>query len=405
MFIWSTPHRRYLLLAVLVGGGGGWLGWQNEVRALSGAGAPPLKFRSATRHLLMERSQKDAFARLNELRHRAGRMDLTSGESRECWEIIRSFSEQQLMAYLDELPLDNGKAVNGTLALMVFHRWAQLAPEAAARESMKPPYSKHRDLAFTIMGAWISGDPENAAKWVELYGSSDLKTAYQRIVGKTIYYQDPEGGLEKAEAIGPEALRAALVVQASKSGATPESRKEFLKRLAEYRDPMQWYQATYALVLAAPERDVEKLLDGLDEKGLPADLLKEYKNRLIDRLVRIDNERAMEWAMTEGAGVSTEKRISLFETWAGMGRWKDAAGWAIRSGRTDFIAASVRNQGGAMLKNGWQMGLQPHFGADLPARYATWRQQDAGAAGAWLESMPADMRKFIREGGADGQAR
>lgn len=405
MFLWRTPHRWYFLLALLVGGGAGWLGWKNEVRAISGAGAPPLKFRSATRHLLMDRSQKDAFARLNELRHRASWMDLTTAEKRECWEIFRSFSEQQLTAYLEELPLDNGKAANWTLACMVFHRWAQLAPEAAARASMTPPYSKHRELAFPIIGAWFFNDQESAAKWVNLNGSQDMKIAYERIAGKAIFYQDPEGGLEKAEAIGPEALRAALIVLASKSAATRESRSDYLKLLAESGDPMHWFSGTYSLVLAAPEEEVEGLLDDVVDSGIPEDLAKEYRNRLIDRLIRIDHERAMDWAMSGRSGVSDEKRLTMFETWAGIERWDEAAEWALKSGRTDFISASVSRQANAMLRNGWQMGHQPDFGADLPARYQTWQAQEPEAAGAWLGSMPSDMRKFIKEGSADGHTR
>ena len=52
------------MLALAVGGLAGWMGYRNEVAAVTAAGKPPLTFRSAVRHVLTPKAERDAVKQL-----------------------------------------------------------------------------------------------------------------------------------------------------------------------------------------------------------------------------------------------------------------------------------------------------------------------------------------------------
>lgn len=401
---WDHRQSKYLLFAVAAAGLSGWVGYRNEVAAVTAAGKPPLTFRSAARHLLTPKTERDAVKRLETLRQRAGRGDLTPSEKLECWQIIRSFSEEQVKHYLAELPPGSWRSANETLAFMLFQRWAQLDPDAAEREMKEEPYSKNPDLPFAVMNARISRDPEAAMRWLEANGSGEMKRIGGRMIGALLVRQDPATALEKAEVLGDYALGAALRATAREMAVTAESRKAFYALQEKYGKTKEWDQAIISLGYAAGARDAEELLGSLEDTGLPEEKSIKLRDRAIGMLMQTDPEKAMNWTMAPTSGVSREKQLSVYRGWA-ANHSKEAIEWAMQNGRHDLIADSVRQQGKDLARGGWEQwkgeGPQNGWSAGVVDRYRIWRNHDLAAAEAWANTMPTDIRNHLNGKKAD----
>ena len=392
------------MLALAVGGLAGWMGYRNEVAAVTAAGKPPLTFRSAVRHVLTPKAERDAVKRLETMRQRAGRGELTPAERLECWQIIRNFSEEQVKVYLADLPPGNWYSANSTLTMMLFHRWGQLAPEAATREAMKEPYSKNSvGLPYAIMNAWMARDQDGAMRWVTANGSDSFKRIGGRIMGGLLVRQDPEGGLAKAEALGEAALGGALRESARQMANTPESRKAFYALQGKYGKSKEWAQAMRTLGYAAGERDAEELLTTVKGTGLPPEQSMKIRDTAISMLMRTEPQKAMEWTMAPASGTTREKQLSVFRSWASS-HSKEATDWAVRNGRQDFIADCVREDGRWLVRNSalqWRERPKDGWAGAVADRYEIWQAHDPTGAAEWVKKMPSDIRKHLTGKEAD----
>lgn len=400
---WDRSRWGYVTFMSVAAGLAWWTGYRNEVAVVTAAGKHPLSFRSAARQLLAPKSERDAIKQLGAIRQRAGRGALTPSETAECWQIIRNFSEKQLQDYLADLPRSE---MDGTRVLiyMLFHRWAQLAPETAAREATRGPDKEDGFLVRYILSAWMSKDRDAAERWAEAQGSAHFKMISSLFMGQMLVREDPLTAPERAEKEHPAALPIVLRTMASQMGATAASRKDFLALQAKYGGREGWDSAVYVLAFAAASKDSENLLATLADTGLPPEHALEYRNVAVEQMRSQNPEKLMDWTMESASGVSAEKQASLYGDWA----WyhsREATDWAVRNGRQDFIADELKKQGKDLAGSRWENwkgeGPQGGWAAAVVHRYQAWRAHDPAAAEAWAGTMPADIRNHLNGKTAD----
>lgn len=384
----------------------GWIGWRNEVAAVTAAGKPPLTFRSAARHLFTPKAERDAVKQLEALRQRAGRGELTPSEAAECWQIIRNFSEEQVKAYLADLPPEGSmRSANDTLTMMLFQRWVQLDPEVAEREGMKDGAARHGALPYLFLNARISRDPDGAMRWLEANGSDYMKKMGRRMMGTWLVRQDPETGLEKAAALGDLALGAALGEMGKRMAGSTEALEKFYALGEKYGQTKVWDQALSSLGFYAASEDAEALLASVENSSLPPEQAAKMRNRALAAMIQSEPETAMDRAMDPATGIPPERQRSLFSGWA-QADLKGAAAWAEGHGRQDFIAHTVQETGTSLVRNGplhWSERPAGGWTGGVVNRYDLWRAHDRAAAEAWAAAMPADIRAQLN-GGKDAHA-
>lgn len=385
-----------ILVPLGVAGFAGWLGYQNEVAAVTAAGKAPITFRSTVRRLMTDREQRKTLAGLEELRQRAGRNALTPSEAAACWQVIRGFTEEQVKAYLAELPKDE-RAANRQLTEMLIFRWGQLAPEAAAREVVQnPAYARHR-MYECVLAAWLPRDRDRAMRWVKEHGSDVMKFAAERQIVRLLVAENPETAPEEAAKLGRVALRTALSDLASIMGGTAEGRKAFVERYARLSQSKEWDQAIDQLAFTAADRDPQGLLDGLEEMGLTPEQQKRFRDRSTMLQMHLKPQEVLEAGMAD-PGTTEKQRISTYSNWLAM-QPNDALAWAVENGRTDFISETVMKSALELLQTPWQPGDTSYWMNSVLMGYAAWHGKEPTAAEAWLSGMPADLRGELEKGG------
>jgi len=400
---WYRSHLIRFGVPLVVAGLGGWIGFHNEVEAVTAAGKPPLNFRSATRGLMTSRTDRDAVQQLEALRQRIGPEEPSPLEKVECWNLIRNFSEDQVKACLAELPQSDERSnrylANVYLTMMLFRQWARLDPEAAERGMKEEPFSKNRDLPYEVLHERISRDPDAARRWLESSNfDPQLKRIGARIIGSLLIKQDPANGLERAEVMGDDALGAALRSIARDMAGTPESRKEFYTLEEKYGEKKDWNNILNSIGWAAAERDAEEYLMSVKDSGLPTEQKVKMQDFALRMLIQTDPEKAMEWIIAPDANVPREKQVSKFSGWA----WEnpqESIEWAIRNGRQDLIAESVKNEAERMIYRDWGQWSDDSSGdewiTNVADRYEAWKAHDLKSAEAWVSSMPSDIRNYL----------
>ena len=395
---WDRTRWSYVMATLAAAGLAWWTGYRNEVAAVTAAGKPPLTFRSAVRHVLTPKAERDAVKRLEAMRQRAGRGELTPSESAESWRIIRNFSEEQVKAYLADLPRSAGTDSTSVLTYMLFHRWAQLTPETAAREATKDPDKEEGFLVRHVLCAWMARDRDGAERWAETSGSDYSKMICGLFIGRTLVREDPLTAPERAEKEHPEVVPIVFRTLAWDMGATAESRQAFLALRAKYGGMKGWDHAIAALASAAAQKDPENLLATLKDTGLPPEQALQYRSDAMKQMMYQNPEIMMDWTLDPASAVPMEKQASLYVGWVTQ-HPKEATEWAVRNGRQDFIADSVRERGTSLMRSGWEQwtgeGPQNERVVEIMNRYQAWRAHDASAAEAWADTMPADIRDHL----------
>ena len=389
---WDRTRWSYVMATLAAAGLAWWTGYRNEVAAVTAAGKPPLTFRSAVRHVLTPKMQRDAVKRLETMRQRAGRGELTPSEAAECWQIIRNFSEEQVKAYLADLPRSAGTDSTSVLTYMLFHRWAQLAPETAAREATKDAPKEDGFLVRYVLCAWMAKDRDGAQRWAEASGSDYSKMICGLFIGRTLVREDPLTAPDRAEKEHPEMVPIVLRTLAWDMGATAESRQAFLALRAKYGGMKGWDNAIAALASAAATKDPENLLATLEDTGLPPEQALQYRSNAMREMMLQHPEMMMDWTLDPASGVPAEKQASLYRDWPGR-HSKEATDWAVRNGKQEFIADGLRKG------SRWDLwaGPEGRWAGEIMNRYQAWRAHDSAAAEAWADTMPSDIRDHLNQ--------
>jgi hypothetical protein len=367
-------------LAFLVVGLGAGYGYYAEQRLMEGAGSRPASLRSVVRHVLASAPAAAARERLDGLRNRAGHTDLSPRERAECWEIIRGFTVEQVKDYLAELPdPPRDRPANFLLGMMLYYRWAEIDPEAAASAA-----GKDRLYSGSIMTAWMSRDPAAAIRWAAA-NQDDVGF----MAGRLFAMEDPHTAIDRADAVGQRALRSTLSTLAQQMSGSEESRKEFFKLAEGKAGTKEWDSALSSMVTSCMDRDPMDTLNHVDQFGLPADQTDRLRGEMIKQLVRNSPERALTWMQQPDAAVPVDEQRTIYSQWA-RDHPDEASAWAVKNERPELLAEAVQAAAKIVLQNDgdhWQNGLKTQFNA--------WQQRQPDAAQAWLATMPARVRENL----------
>ena len=346
--------------------------------------------------MLEPESRSTAIERLNRLRHAAGRGAPTPREAAESWEIIRGFTVEDIQAYLAELPPSSERGGNLGLINMLFHRWGQLDPAAAAKEAMQPAYKENRNLLHTVMVAWADRDLDGMMRWAAADNSDEARRAVSNVAGRLLVVQDPKTALARAAAECPEAASGVLYALAREMSGTPESRREFVELATGKVDPQEWLRCLKQFASICSERDPEGaigVVSELEGMGLPADQVAAFRDYAVSNSTLRSPEAALDQMLLPESNIPPEKQLSAYRNWAAS-EPEAAIAWAQRNGKPDFVGETVKQRALDLLHTGWQPGVndeKPWIKGFL-THFDAWKRQQPDAAAAWLQTMPSDVR-------------
>jgi hypothetical protein len=388
-----------LVLVAATLGIASWVGYRAERRSMDAAGKPATTFRSVVRHVMAPKSRKESFDRLNRLRHAAGRSEPTPRELQQCWEIIRGFTVEDVQAYFAEIPDGLRRPVNGSLATMLFFRWAQMDPEAAMNAARQPPYAEDRMAQVVVSGAWVERDMEGAMRWVKTNGSDFNKMVIGSGAGRMMAIQDPENALARATAESPSTLQGALLTLTEQLSSSKESRQKLFELLAGMEDSklkrlslnqLMWYYAD-------GDRDAALAAVGeLEESGLLPEQLETFRKDVLRTVMYDRPKEQLEWLTRPGANIEGMTQLDAYASWVSR-QPNEAIEWATQNGKVDFISDIVKRQTYESVRGGWQPGdsLRGQWENTLRVQIDTWKQHQPEAADAWLQSLPGDIRGHL----------
>lgn len=374
---------------------------------MDSAGNNPLTFRSVVRRVMAPKSRVESIDRLNELRHMAGRSELTPREHAECWSIVRGFSMQDVEACLAEIPVKPPRAVNQQLIGMLFFRWGQLDPVAAAQaaiglgyEAEETIYVAHSNMA-SVASAWAAKDPEAALRWAAASDSVLAKNLVGAAAGKMMAVQDPEGAMDKATAILPAAAGGVVIALAQRSD-TSEKRRELLAYFGSLPDSQSLDQ--YLNLLAwSPARqgpqDSPAVIEDMEHAGIPEKTVASFREMARDSLGSRNPGASIEAMQQSAPGTSEKDQQFTYFSWA-LTKPGEATAWAVEKGRSDLASNLVRSNSMNLLRSGWMPGVEEpnsYLATGVVSQFEVWRKLDPEAADAWLKTMPSDIRNYLSD--------
>lgn len=400
--------RKYLVL--LAGGTlafATWAGYRMECRVMDSAGNKPVTFESVVRRVTAPKARTEKIDKLNELRHRAGRSEPSPDEIAAAWKIIRAMGVEDVKAYLEEIPMEPRRDVNETLVCMLFSRWGQLDPEAAAELANQAPYKDRYTFMMAVVTSWADRDPEGALRGTGKLGLGPfLQNTAGKAVGRMLVQKDPATALDRAIAEFPAAVNGVATALAQQPGETEESRRAIMLRLVSLPNNGQALDAYVQTLLGRSIKDrgfLQGLLAEVDGYGLPENRLRGLKGAIEHHLNRYGPQDTQ-----TGPPVAdhqpVERQKTIYTHWSAQEPDK-ALAWAEQNRRADLVENVVKQQSMNLLRSNWQPGLTEERGSPwvkgVVLQYQSWKKLDPAAADSWLKTMPADIRKHLSPSSSD----
>lgn len=389
-----------ILLAAGTLGLAAWFGYSAERHVMDAAGSKPVTIQSVVRRAMAPKSRTGPIDKLNQLRHIAGRTRPTPREIAEFWEIIRAFSIEDVKAYLAEIPPPPSHPVNHLLVEMLFYRWTQMDPEAAATEAMQSAYDQGSYAILSVVTAWTARDPEGALRWAAGPDGRGMGFFADR-AGRMLVAHNPEHALELAAKEFPWALDSVLDALARRAaGETAESGAKLISQVAALYGPAGLDDYLSQLVFIVAQKDPEKaglLLDAAGKAGIPEKETQLLRARLAHQEKPWDFNEAMDAMFGAGSKISEQDQLSYYSN-RSVNDTDKVVAWASQAGRSDLIAEGVKKQSIALLRSAWHPATGSsggHYSKSVLTQYDAWRKMDAPAAEAWLQTMPMDIRTHL----------
>jgi hypothetical protein len=391
-----------ILLATGTLGAALWLGYSAERHVMDAAGSKPVTFRSVVRRAMAPKSRTERIDQLNRIRHTAGRSHPTPRESAECWEIVRSFSADDVKAALAEIPQTPSRAVNEMLMGMLFFRWGQMDPETAAREATQPPYAENYMAILSVAAAWADRDPEGALRWAATVESQLAKNTVGNTAGKMLALRSPEDALKALTEL-PTARHGVVITLAREASGTEEARTKLISQLGALPDPwaLKQYlnQLVWSHVYGHPEA-AESFVAEMERSGISEEDIANVRKMTLDYVRRSAPWEAANSMLSPDSTATPREQQAHYSNWA-VREPEKAAAWASQEGRTDLVADMVKQQSLNLLRSNWQPGVDESSNSPwvtgVLTQYEVWRKLDANAATAWLQTMPTDIRNHLSQ--------
>lgn len=391
----KTWKIKVLLVPVALGLSILW-GYRSERHVMDSAGNRPVTLRSTVRHLLAPESRSVAIERLETLRHAGGRAGFRPRDSAECWSIIRSFNVEDVQAYLADLPSDPKSESIAQLTGMLFYRWAQMDGIAAGNAVLQPPYNKDRSAVFPIATAFLGRDIDGAMRWAASSGSDDAKRIMGDLAGRLLAIQDPQHALDRAAAEYPSAIRSVIQSLFQRMGDTEESYRQFLSLTLGKVSPDEWGRSINGMAYEwsrKPPEETQTLLAEFERAGVAADQLESFRKELIRGSINQSPEQSLDRMLLPESPTPPDQPLEAYVIWS-YSHADEAAAWALKNDKSDFISDTVKKQSLLLLRNGWQPGMNDNstWVSGVRSQFKSWQQHQPDAADAWLQTMPGDLR-------------
>ena len=388
-----------LALVAITLGVAAWTGYRSERRGMDAAGKPATTFRSVVRHVMAPKSRTEMIDRLNALRHTAGRSQPTPQEVKQCWEIIRGFTVEDVQAYLAEIPDGLKRPVNHVLISMLFYRWAQMDPEAAMNAATQPPYAENRETLYMVAVPWMQRDVEGAMRWAKASNSDYAKSVIGNDVGRMMVMQDPETALARAKAEFPDAVNSVLLTLTDKLRGNKESRRKLFELLGSIEDPRMQRRCLNQLTWSYVEGDRDEAMAAvaeLEESGLLAEQAENFRKEVSFYAMRDRPQERLEWMMRPESNAQAETQLNAYSNWAASNP-AEAIEWAKKNDKIDFLGETVKRMTYAQIRAGWQPtdDSRQHWEDTTHRQFNAWQAHQPEAAGVWLQTLPGDFREIF----------
>ncbi|MCW1914134.1 hypothetical protein OJ996_11140 [Luteolibacter sp. GHJ8] len=394
-------RKKLLLLSAGILVAATWIGYRAECRVMDSAGNKPLTVQSVVRRVTAPKERRQTLDRINEIRHLVGRLEASPREAAEAWEIIRALGIEDVQACLAEIPQKPQRHVNAMITQMLFQRWGQLDPQAAAEVASKPPYDQDYSVMLAIGISWAERDVEAALRWGKSQPDNTAQNMIGLTAGRLLVRQDPEKALSRALAEFPFATHGVISGLVSETANKEEARRKVVTELAaleekrylrSYLSQLGWFVDDKPEVLTALVKDLE-------QAGLPEAELKEFTQRMEQRVRHGDWERSITNTFGPDSTASAEEKQRLFSNWA-TNQPDKALAWAKKQGNLETLAESVRRNSNNLLRSNWQPASTPSMNPwekGIVDQFQAWRERDTSAADQWLQTMPSDIRQHLSQ--------
>lgn len=394
-------RKKLLLLSAGILAAATWIGYRAECRVMDSAGNKPLTVQSVVRRMTAPKERRRTVDRLNEIRHLAGRMGASPRETAEAWEIIRALGIEDIKACLAEIPRKPQRPVNDMMLQMLFQRWGQLDPQAAAEVASKPPYEEDYSAMLAVGISWAERDVEGALRWAAGQRENTAQNMMGITAGRVLAHEDPEKAIKRALAEFPFAISGVISGLVSETSGNEETRRKVLGQLAALEDkgPLRRYVQQLSWFVNDSPEVFASLVKDLEQAELSEGDLKEFKARLEARARHRDWEGSIATTFAPDSTASAEEKQRLFSTWS-INQPDKALAWAKEQGNLETLAESVRRNSNYLLRSNWQPASVPStnpWEKGIVNQFQAWRERDSSAADTWLETMPSDIRQHLSQ--------
>lgn len=383
---------RIILLASLSIAVAVWSGYRAERRIGDAAGAPAINVKKVVKRLVTSAAERAGTDRLEELRQGIGRKVPSRREEDALWSAIRGFSVDEVEVALESLPKEMNREVNIRIATMLYYRWAQLDPQAAAAAA-----EGDTNYYFgAVIAAWSRSDPMATIRWGRNSGSKNIRSHIGNFTAWKWVAEDPFKAVSRARAEFPEAVPAVLRQLVGKLPDSPESRTQILKILADEipEEERLWYFSSYAFRSGVLDSSrVDEIATDMSAAGWSESSIREFHEKFQRTVPAKGIPPILERASPE---VGREDRESVYQNWV-VNRPDDAIQWAESRGEADLISHSVKELADLVLASAWSPGRETHWPVPNSVRrqFTAWQRMDAPAAAAWLTTLPTDFRNHF----------
>ncbi len=211
-------------------------------------------------------------------------------------------------------------------------------------------------------------------------------------------HQDPETALAHAAAESPATVGGVISTLAAEMGGTEESRRELFALVAGHLSPKEWTLCLNQLAWFCSSGDSEEALAvkaELEHLGLPPEQISYYQEEALRHTLRNDPEATLDWMQRPESDIPRDRQLSAYTNWA-ANRPEEAAAWAERNAKEDFMAETVQKLSLSLLRSGWQPGSGSHqWLPGFSTQFHAWWQRQPDAAEEWLRTMPSDIRTHL----------
>ena len=391
-------------VACLVAVGAAWLGYlhgANRGDQTKGVSVGMYAHRDSRREsgIASEREERGV-AHLARVRAAIGNGGLGTKDRLELWRAVRDLSVTEVRDALEGLREEPRSDAHLAEIKALYFRWAQIDPAEAMKQSLLVDSKRDGNPETYPLTAWMTRDPDAAMAWLRENPSdkaSRLERAAETMDGTLLAAGDPSSAIQKAAA-NPDLGHSILFAVGKEMSRTAEGRKAFAAMIdSRFPDGQRQY-ALRQMLVPWGTRDPGSALSQIGEVVADPKEAESLRTGLCRSLMLTNPSETMDWEVSHDPAFGIAKQSEMLSTWI-RGDTESAMDWMREQANPDLSAATVRQSTLDLLKGGWiASGDDADDELDrLRQQVDIWRLQQPDEAGAWLKTLPADLRRGLTE--------